>query len=214
MKFLFLLMIVGFVGCAQLFPYRSFEEEMNASSDGVYDAGTDFYTVGGDQGRTDRTTDEIAARTPHSPNEIELNRQKKSLQVELMQKEKALSEQEYREYAQAKSFLGDTSERIYYLDLPQNERSYYLLNRRSLGKDESQGRLESSRMRNEILNSFEMPEIYLGMDKDMVVRSWGEPDRVDVAGDPRHENERWQFYRNGKLQYIYFERGKIQGWSL
>jgi hypothetical protein len=51
------------------------------------------------------------------------------------------------------------------------------------------------------------------MSKDDVSSSWGKPMRRDVAGNPSQGNERWSYYRNGVLKYIYFAGGKVEGWS-
>jgi outer membrane protein assembly factor BamE (lipoprotein component of BamABCDE complex) len=60
----------------------------------------------------------------------------------------------------------------------------------------------------------ELPELFVGMKKDDVVRNWGRPARIEVAGDPSYQNERWAFYFNGKTKNVYFENGKVQGWEL
>ena len=56
-------------------------------------------------------------------------------------------------------------------------------------------------------------DVTLGMRKDDVMRNWGRPDRMDVAGDPRLENERWAYRREGYTSYIYFESGRVEGWN-
>ena len=56
--------------------------------------------------------------------------------------------------------------------------------------------------------------IQIGMSKTQVEQLWGRPVNIEVAGDPRYENERWSFYHQGKMNYVYFESGEVQGWSL
>jgi hypothetical protein len=51
------------------------------------------------------------------------------------------------------------------------------------------------------------------MSKTQVLQSWGEPARVDIAGNPSNENERWLYSMNGASKYIYFEAGEVQGWE-
>ena len=53
----------------------------------------------------------------------------------------------------------------------------------------------------------------LGMTKSDVQASWGEPIRVDFAGNPQLENERWVYHANGAAKYIYFESGRVGGWT-
>ncbi len=59
------------------------------------------------------------------------------------------------------------------------------------------------------------------MPAELVRRSWGSPDNVDVAGNPLYGNERWRFKRYSpspegyRLQskLVYFEGGKVVGWE-
>ena len=50
------------------------------------------------------------------------------------------------------------------------------------------------------------------MSKQEVMSRWGRPDYVEVAGNPRLENEKWTFLINGKQGHVYFENGQVQGW--
>ena len=45
------------------------------------------------------------------------------------------------------------------------------------------------------------------------MQNWGRPDRMDVAGDPKFQNERWAYQRDGVTNYIYFENGRVEGWN-
>jgi len=63
-------------------------------------------------------------------------------------------------------------------------------------------------------------DIALGMQKEAVRESWGEPDYVEVSGNPKFENERWRFSVPIKTpegyqfeeRLVYFERGRVVGW--
>lgn len=61
----------------------------------------------------------------------------------------------------------------------------------------------------------------IGMEKNRVKRSLGSPQQVEVAGNPKYENERWIYetkvptldgYYEEK-QVIYFEGGNVVGWE-
>ena len=52
------------------------------------------------------------------------------------------------------------------------------------------------------------------MSKTEVQRIWGSPSRVDVAGNPKMENERWSFYHNGRVKTVFFESGRVEGWEI
>ncbi len=57
--------------------------------------------------------------------------------------------------------------------------------------------------------------LYVGMDKQAVIRSWGKPYRIEVAGNPKNQNERWIFNKgNSRIDYVYFESGIVQGWEI
>jgi hypothetical protein len=51
------------------------------------------------------------------------------------------------------------------------------------------------------------------MKKGQVMASIGRPSKVEVAGNPQDENERWLYHMNGASKYIYFESGEVQGWE-
>lgn len=60
----------------------------------------------------------------------------------------------------------------------------------------------------------------LGMSMPKVKRLWGQPQDVEVAGDPNSGNERWT-YLNGlssrwgtsSYRVVYFEQGQVAGWE-
>jgi hypothetical protein len=63
-------------------------------------------------------------------------------------------------------------------------------------------------------------DVALGMAKGDVRLIWGSPQRIQVAGGPLSENERW-FYPSSTGIYggldstriVYFERGQVTGWE-
>ncbi len=57
-------------------------------------------------------------------------------------------------------------------------------------------------------------ELFLGMSKAQVLRAWGRPGRVDIAGNPKYQNERWAFFAKSNVYYVFFEAGSVQGWQL
>ena len=52
------------------------------------------------------------------------------------------------------------------------------------------------------------------MDKNGVIERWGNPHRVDTAGNPQLGNERWTFFEKGDRKYVYFSKGMVDGWTL
>jgi hypothetical protein len=73
----------------------------------------------------------------------------------------------------------------------------------------------------EELSAIEANDVMLGMTKQAVRESWGEPELVEVAGNPIYGNERWKYmqeisssegYRT-EARIIYFEGGRVAGWE-
>ena len=195
--------------CANVLEGRTFISAMDRESDGLFVAGRDFMPVAGDTGVSYRTKEEIGNRTPYSEREGMDRYEYESLQHELVQKEMRLTETGKMQYQEAASILETTSEKIYFLNLSENERESYL-NTRRVG-----GVRGNSRSIASIPSAAESSgrNLYLGMNKNDVVSKWGRPDRVDIAGNPSYENERWAFRAADGMHYVYFEKGTVQGWK-
>ena len=161
--------------------------------------------VPGDEGQDWRGEEEIRLRTPASITERAEERQRSSLEKQLSRLENAQTEGAFAHYQEHRARLSSTSERIYFLQLPsRQEREDYLASR---------GLLASKAMPYRLGFGVPQEELLLEMTKDEVVSSWGKPDRVDIAGKPSYENERWIYQRDGAVKYVYFEGGRVGGWS-
>ncbi len=65
-------------------------------------------------------------------------------------------------------------------------------------------------------------DIALGMPQGLVRKSWGEPDQIEVSGNPQLKNERWKYLKqvsttNGyrsERKVVYFEGGRVVGWEV
>lgn len=210
-KIMIIIMLFGLVGCAGMTWDRTFVDEMDNQPEEMFSPGDHFPVVAGDSGKVRRSRGEIMARTPLTPIQDVNKMRQASLQSELDAKLEGLSDAEYDQYLRYRSYLNTDSEKIYFLSLPEHEKMSYLESKRVQVLPVDGGRGPAS-----ITNFYrvEDKEIYLGMPKEEVSDLWGRPHRVDVAGNPRHENERWSFYRNGKVKTIYFEAGRVQGWAM
>lgn len=205
-KFLCLLLLSAFLtGCSGLFPGRTFIDEMDRESDGVFVAGKDFEISPGDTGSAYRSRNEVLRRTPAAFMRDGNLKEQRSLMDELSEKERKLTRREFREYRELDDQFSDDSERLYYLGLSKHERNDYL---RSKQVDRNGLGVLSGRL------GVEASEVYVGMGKNDVIQGWGRPTRIDYAGNPQNENERWSFYRNGKVNHIYFESGEVHGWTV
>ena len=192
------------VGCSMT--GRSFLTEMEQDDSSYFTPREDFPVVAGDTGRSWRNKREIKSRTPASLSEQLQDREANSLDSQLHQLETAQSEGASRHYEQYKKRLGSTSERIYFLQLPSKaDREHYL---------NSRGLLEvPSYTAYEMGHAAEQSELLVDMSKEDVLQSWGRPERIDIAGKASYENERWVYQRDGAVKYIYFEGGKVGGWT-
>ena len=117
-------------------------------------------------------------------------------------------------YNEVQTQFEGPSEKIYYLSLSPSERREYLDVKRIDYGPRSYGSYRSPSRGLASLAPIYRETLQLGMTKDQVVSTWGRPARVEVAGNPRNENERWAFYDNGRVKYVYFEGGAVQGWNV
>lgn len=211
--------LLSLSSCAQLIEGRSFISEMDKETDLFLVPGRDFRTVSGDSGKMYRSDHEIMERTPANYRSKEEYLQQKSLLNELTWRENQLSEQERIRYQQVAGYLPTESEKIYFLSLSPYEREDYLNARGAYPSEQAQemghmGRSPASVLSYSSYGESQSTGIALGMNKDRVMDVYGHPTRVDVAGNPRLENERWAFIENGRVRYVYFEGGVVQGWAM
>ena len=199
--------------CSHFESSRSYLSEMERDDSSMFTPNEDFPVIGGDTGDVGWGTKEYQRRAPASADDLENRRTSQSLKQELRQLEDRQNEENLNFYEDHKHKLATTSERIYLLKLPVRERADYLASRGFL-KQESSQYMESSQNRSPA-SAFgaRNNSLNLGMSKDDVMNSWGKPVRVEVAGNPSYENERWAYRVHGATKYIYFESGSVQGWE-
>ena len=200
-------MILILQSCSTFMPYRSFEDKMYDNESSFFTPDEDFHVVAGDveQGRASMA--DILRRTPASAEEERQFSINHALENELKGLEESQTTEGYYHYLEYKDRLETTSDRIYFLRLGSlSERNNYLY-----GKGHYNIAAPSHPS---VSEAVEDSEIVVGMNKQDVAASWGRPSRVDVDGNPGLENERWTFFYQGRLKYVYFERGLVQGWDI
>jgi len=203
------LLILG--GCAGLLGNRSFIDQMDRESDSIWVAGQDFDLTSGDSGRAHRSREEILERTPLDGLTREQALENKSVRTELAAKLNSMTDDQYTQYASVRDHLDSDSEKIYYLNLPVSERQDYV---RTKMFSVYKKTMRSPASHNFGYKTARSPSVSVGMKKDDIMRMWGRPIQIDVAGDPRYENERWSFYDGSQVKQIYFENGQVSGWIL
>ncbi len=203
----FLLLIMGLTSCSQFMSHRDYVAEMERDDSSFFHPREDFPVVAGDTGRDWESSSDRKKRTPASVEEIQDNKSRRFLTHELRKLESQQSDNALELYDKNKHHFKTTSERIYFLKLSQFERKDYLASRGFL-KEEAPSHKPYEQM-------FAMRDsnVESGMTKTQVMQSWGQPSRVEVAGNPSYENERWLYSVNGATKYIYFESGRVRGWE-
>lgn len=132
----------------------------------------------------------------------------KSLELQLV------DEREKKQYFQNIPWFKDTHEQLEFL----KQNGYYArqtwLRKKGIGKRP----VEIDKNTEDLIAA---KDIALGMPLELVKRSWGNPDFVEVAGNVMYGNQRWRYKRytpspeGYRLQsrIIYFESGKVAGWE-
>jgi hypothetical protein len=205
---LFIFLFTLPIGCSQFQTGRTYLSEMEHDDSSFFNPQEDFPVVAGDNGKFWMDEEERRARTPASEEEILASRFTRSLKNELRSLEAMQSEESLDFYKQYKNQLGSDSQRIYFLNLPPYERKEYLLTKGILAEKKGPSFTATER-----IFAVRKSDILTGMTKDDVLESMGKPMRVEIAGNPRYENERWLYRMNGASKYIYFESGQVQGWE-
>ena len=201
-------LLLATTGCTQFHTGRSFLAAMENDDSRFFNPTDDFPVVAGDNGRFWNTENEQKRRTPASEQDMAQTRAQRLLNQELRNLESSESEEGLSFYEKHRHQLQTTSEKIYFLKLPPYERRDYLMSRGFIAEPKSQVLSQPERM-----FGIRKLDLQLGMSKTDVADSWGKPVRVEVAGNPQNENERWLYKMNGASKYIYFEAGQVQGWE-
>lgn len=197
--------------CAMMIPDGSYFadfDQNNQESAGFFSPGQDFPVVGGDSDIHKKSTNS-ASRSPSSTKQRRFAAEGASLREELREKESALSLYENEKYQRVIKYLETDSDKLYYLSLGPSEQRDYIdsMKMDQEGATDPRGSLLSRR-------SVHSSDIYIGMQKEEVVQVWGKPARIEIAGHPSYENERWSFVEDGTVKQVYFEAGRVHGWAL
>ncbi len=193
-------------GSCAFVPNRSFVEEMEHESDGFFIPGQDFKIIAGDGGSAYRSTNEINKRTPASIFSKKRMQHAGILSSELTKLKIEQSPKELSHYKRYEGRLQSISNKIYFLKIPTiRARDQYLYN---LGVYNSPFHTSP-----EETHAIQNNDVLLGMSKIAVSKAWGKPERVEVAGNPKYQNERWTYRRRGKRRYIFFSNGQVEGWE-
>lgn len=135
--------------------------------------------------------------------------------VRLKRKEAGLAtKREKKQYYGVRSLLRSDRERLYFLSLPTIEARERWAQTRGLGGSEET-------VTEDVAKTIDSNDISLGMSQKAVMQSWGDPDAVEVAGNPLYGYERWRYNRyvsgnegyQKEMRIVYFEGGRVVGWE-
>ena len=167
----------------------------------------DFPVVPGDSGRAYRGDKELINRVPATARDEKEREYYRSLAEEIRYLENRLSEAEYEDYQKVKPHLGGLSEQIYFLRLSYAEKLEYISSRRIRFKESYTVQSFNQRQ-----NTLAQP-VGIGMSKAQVIERWGSPIQREYAGSASDQNEKWSYRLNGRTKHIYFEQGRVEGWT-
>lgn len=121
---------------------------------------------------------------------------------------------EREQYYRNKPYMRNDRERLEFLGIDSFEARARWLNAKNIGGP-------TTSHPPEIQSLVDINDITVGMTKQAVRDSWGEPELVEVAGNPMYGNERWHFTEqtqsaegyHSQKRIVYFESGRVIGWE-
>lgn len=125
------------------------------------------------------------------------------------------SRRELEQYSKALPWFKNDEEKINFLELTEFEqRQRWLI--------ENNFYVRQGKVRTQLKDVVEAQDIALGMTEDLVRKSWGEPEIVEISGVPQFKNHRWKYNRyissvdgyKPEKKIIYFEGGRVIGWEV
>lgn len=138
-----------------------------------------------------------------------------NLRLALTKAEKNLEGKREREqYYKNKPYMKNDRERLEFLRIASFDDRNRWLNAKGIQASLTQHPSEVQAL-------IDINDIALGMTKQAVRDSWGEPDLVEVAGNPLYGNERWHYSEqssstegyHSQNRLLYFESGRVVGWE-
>jgi hypothetical protein len=124
------------------------------------------------------------------------------------------SKKEMEQYAKVVPYFKNETERLEFLALEDYESRQRWLAVQNFAE-------RSKQINDKMQGLVDAQDIALGMPQPLVKKAWGEPEQVEIAGQPQLKNEKWRYSRyvsstyGYKLEkkYVYFEAGKVVAWD-
>lgn len=137
-------------------------------------------------------------------------------QLRIKQLENSLSSRkEIEQYSRTLPWLKNDEEKMEFLSQPGFE-----ARQKWLAENDFQARIQ--RVKSQLKDLVEAQDIALGMPEELVKKSWGEPEAIDVSGNPLFKNQKWRYHKyvstesgyKNERKTVYFEGGKVVGWDV
>ncbi len=135
--------------------------------------------------------------------------------MRLIRLEKSIPSESLRDqYYNYRSYMESDEEKIGFLNIPSKEgRDRFAMQKGIYFK--------TNKHLPTVRDAVQRSDIILGMNKDAVIESWGEPVDVEVAGSRLYGNERWRYVEyvstpegyQREERLVIFEAGKVVGWQ-
>ncbi len=123
------------------------------------------------------------------------------------------TEKERLHYSKVLPYLLNDQEKVDYLNKPTIEgRQAWVIRNKIWSRAKSD---------KDFLDVVESQDLTLGMNIELVRKSWGEPESIEHSGNPLYKNEKWRYIRdvpspNGykrERRFVFFEGGRVVGWE-
>lgn len=127
--------------------------------------------------------------------------------------EKSLPSKDRQAYQSYRSSFRSAKEQDEYLSLPSAEARERYATLKEYEKT-------AARYSPKVNDAVSRNDIVLGMPRNAVLESWGQPEVVEVAGNARYGNERWRYTEvvstpdgfQEENRVVIFENGRVAGW--
>ena len=138
------------------------------------------------------------------------------IKVRLKQLENQVSSRrDLDQYSKALPWFHNDSEKIDFLSVGTYEARQLWLQNHNFSARQKQ-------VTEDLQEVVKSQDIVIGMPENLVKKSWGDPQSIEVSGKSAFRNQRWHYLRNvstaegfkSEKKSVYFEGGKVVGWEV
>lgn len=201
-------------GCAM--PGRSFDSGYRGR-EGFREAESSGETSRSNERRwaeRDEAAGELGMASADELSETQQRALAKRIELRRLERSEIDGRREREQYFRVKPLLRSDSDRIEFLRVGSYEGRERWLRAQGVS-------VNSPKFARDVQDLISRNDVALGMTKQAVRESWGEPEVVEVAGNPVYGNERWKYVEQiaspegyqSENRMVYFESGRVVGWE-